>query len=497
MSEDQEFILQHLKLPKKYKKLRDNQLDSAQKILKAFEKSKIVFFRAPTGSGKSLCSEIVAKFFSTSIFVTRSHTLEEQYADDGLRRLDGKGNFECLIKENTRVNKAPCVLPSFHCPSKGICPYFVQKDKALQSDSFVTNYSWLLSYINQPMNSGTIHRGLAVLDEAKSLLNVLIDVNTIILDSFVKGLADEPTKPINWPEYTTVLIAKLEALNSVVRDINYYEERRALISKLKEYNRDPYNYVITDIGNDKTLLKPKTVNNAMITNLFDIADKFLLMSATFPNDVSPLAKLLNLPYLYESIDGGTPIAASQRRIKVVGELSISSQRKESLLETVPAIERILNMYSVEKGMIYAHTNEFAHIIRDNISIAHKHRLVTHESRGLLEALKKHKQRKDNSVLLTTSAGSHGISLDDEQARFLIVAKFPFYDLADEWILAQPEEYRVYEMVSDFMQICGRVVRGPKDYATVYVLDAVNFRRFYTNYRHLFPVWFQQAVYLDG
>jgi Rad3-related DNA helicase len=105
-------------------------------------------------------------------------------------------------------------------------------------------------------------------------------------------------------------------------------------------------------------------------------------------------------------------------------------------------------------------------------------LIVHDQReGLAPALKRFKETKVPAILISPSA-FEGIDLRDDECRFQIIVKTPFASLGDKRIAHISQNFpRIYEEIAimKLIQGLGRSVRGPEDYAAMFLLDASSFR----------------------
>lgn len=121
------------------------------------------------------------------------------------------------------------------------------------------------------------------------------------------------------------------------------------------------------------------------------------------------------------------------------------------------------------------------------------RFLTHDSTNRDEALKKHVESKDPTVLLSPSM-MEGIDLADESSRFQIICKVPFPYLGDLVVKKRMEINKLwypYATAKLVIQSLGRSIRNENDHAISYILDG-DWENFYFKNRYLFPEEFRAS-----
>jgi Rad3-related DNA helicase len=102
--------------------------------------------------------------------------------------------------------------------------------------------------------------------------------------------------------------------------------------------------------------------------------------------------------------------------------------------------------------------------------------------------------RDDLVLISPSL-YEGISLDDDMSRFTIVCKLPFKNLMDPWTkkrLDLSKRWYNNDTATTLVQMTGRSVRSPEDFAVAYVLDS-SLSWFLEKNAHLFPDWWLDSL----
>ena len=155
------------------------------------------------------------------------------------------------------------------------------------------------------------------------------------------------------------------------------------------------------------------------------------------------------------------------------------------------MNKILNKYKDKKGIIHTNSFELASWIKRDVT---DDRLIYHDSTNKNEMLKQHFDSTDNSVLVSPSVDV-GLSFDDDQARFQIVAKVPYPSLASQKnkmrLSTNPDCY-AYKTVCDLLQIFGRIVRSVNDYGDTIIIDG-SFSDVMRHSSHYIPIWIQSSI----
>ncbi len=282
-------------------------------------------------------------------------------------------------------------------------------------------------------------------------------------------------------------IERLEGLTRKLKIFNTYLDR----SWLLETRTDNW-------GSEVYHFRPLWLNPGLTEHfLWSHADKFVLMSATFPL-LPVLSKTLGIP-LTETDQVSLPSTfdPSRRRVIVrpVANLTARTMATETP-KVVKAIKKIIDSHPNEKGLI--HTVSYP--LNSEIMKIKSPRLITHNSKDKIEVLEFFKQSKDPLIFVSPSS-ERGISLDADLCRFIILVKAPFLSLGDKAV-----KLRVYssqvgqlwyqsDMALTCVQATGRGVRSSTDYCVSYLLDEQIARCFRTK-PILLPGWFRDAVEFD-
>ncbi len=163
---------------------------------------------------------------------------------------------------------------------------------------------------------------------------------------------------------------------------------------------------------------------------------------------------------------------------------------------ISQIEAILKIRANQRGIILLTSYSQLDYILEKISPELKPRLLPLErGQDKGEAIDIHRSTA-NSVLISPGLES-GVNLPDDDSRFQIIVKAPYYPTVDDLrmkkIYDSESDHRRYYLKSAFrlLQMAGRSIRHVKDSAMTYVLDAKAERMIY-HQRNDLPKWFMDA-----
>ena len=105
----------------------------------------------------------------------------------------------------------------------------------------------------------------------------------------------------------------------------------------------------------------------------------------------------------------------------------------------------------------------------------------------------HRTSEEPTVMLSPSM-TEGFNMQDDLARFQIIAKMPYPYLGDKQVAAKRErdpEWYAMQTAMTVVQACGRIVRSDTDHGATYILDS-DFQNLFERNEEFFPGWFQEA-----
>jgi len=494
----------------KYKSWRKYQKEIIQNIVDRFENGyDVALLELPTGSGKSLIAMSILKLMAEKGYiVVSSKSLQNQYMRDfGVPTVKGRSNFKCLIVDKT-CDKGPCIA-DYECPVKYDCPYYVQKQIAMNAPYSIHNYAYYLTAFNYT-DSWDIG-DIVVFDECHTMDSHLTDMVNVSLKkddlkrfgigmtndyiSMVDELADRVE--VEMAELRAEIVDDTEdglSYNDVL--VEEYERLRKLYRKLRfllnNYTED--NWIVED---EKKVIRFRPIwTDAFSYMFFNHGRKFLLMSATIGN-ADKFMKVVGIDRYFDTdrvfvIRAPSLFDVARRPAMFVPIIRfVYSNKEKALSYMVYAIDKIIEMES-GKGIIHAVSYEYARYIVSNSK--YKHRMLFHlDSNGRDIVIDRFIDSEDG-ILVSPSVHT-GLDFRDDLARWQIIVKVPYASLGDEVVRRRAEtdrDWYIQDAIVKIVQAYGRIVRNENDYGRTYILDS-EFYRLLMSYRSMFPKWFLDAV----
>ncbi len=538
----------------KYKP-RKEQKEALNFIESEYQKNKLNKFfllNLPVGSGKSHLALMIADWYKKNVnrnakvdIITNSKILQDQYSQtyDSICDLKGKENYECEQYscscaqggEFNRLNKTSCES----------CPYTFAKESFISGGMSLTNfYLYILYAIYNPKLLESRDSRVLIVDEAHEFDDVMSDfisikitesiikkykfsneyeiikklkaVNSIsdyveylrylagevvsTIDDMEKGLSKQP-RNVREDKRDLKISKLLKTKNTDVKAMQLATDLRQLQLKieifLKEYKENPNNWVLEPYYNEK--LKQKELSMEPIW-AYDYLDKYVfsnydmvvLMSGTIldKNLFCQLNGLDVTKAVYYSIS--SPFNVKNRMIYYMplGKMSYKS-KEETFQKYIPYINKLLDKYKNKKGIIHTNSFELAKWIEQKIK---NPRLIFHDSQNKDEMLRMHKESEEPTVIVSPSMDT-GVSFDNDDARFQIIAKVPYPSLASQKNKLRQKnnpDWYAWKTVSGLIQMTGRPVRSEIDYADTIIIDG-SFGDVMKHSSHFLPEWIQEAI----
>jgi Rad3-related DNA helicase len=529
---------------------RPQQSEILTKIQDTWGQYKYIAINAPTGVGKTHVALAIADVLSKSYILTGTKDLQAQYEHTSAKivNIKGRNNYQCQINPIFQVDEAPCLADKQlkgDCIRRGICDYYRQKSKVLDSQMMITNYSYFLaatSGSNADPDTEWVKRDALIMDEAhdleKQLVNIAearINFNDLYKNFGIgdKGWLVSLDMKVN-REYFKVLvkdmIKSVEEMNerieaalkegtglkskpsniprSVQEKVKRINSKKQILvdylSKLSFYlgQADPIENPWVETPNQKDnsiVLSPLTAKNLFFRCMDHLADHFVFLSATLP-PADELCRELGLnreEMLYIEVD--TPFAAEKSPIHILEVAKMNYKELDAAIpKIVQVVEAILEEHPNEKGIIHTGNYRIAKDILSQIDKKLKPRLIARDVGDMKvhnsQLLKQHYETNKPTVLLSPSMTT-GIDLKDDLARFQIIVKLPFPSLADPRIKKKSDIYPdwyLMQMWIEILQAAGRATRNEEDYSITYILDG-SFSYFLNKSRPKLPKWFTNRL----
>lgn len=514
--------------------LRGNQtkaLDWMQEQIETND-AKYIILELPVGSGKSLLglnlSKYIAKGMGSSFILTPQRILQDQYEDDFkglgskfLASLHGKSNYKCESK------KASCKIGSLIKPACKDCPHAEAKKLAKEASNTVLNYRLALTSFSYTETFEK--RALMIMDEAHTLEQHLCDFDSVDITYAMctkYEIKFSPKKDLvsamTWikDEYLPVLQDMLNDMEEECESL--YEKSsvnitRSELKKIRETEEladhvvevldmslrtEDYldeNFVLVY---DKTKFQFKRISGSYSFHkiIKPKADRFLFMSSTILNKNAFCADLgikaddvafLSLP---------SEFAVANRPIYYMPVMKMNAKWQEpenagGRTAMLKRVNGLLDIHKNDSGIIHTANYKVAIWLAENL-VCPNHVVYSHNPQDDMnrkEAIGGYLDSAIPSILISPSI-TEGLDLKEDLARFAMIVKTPFGNLGDQWIKRRMDmstEWYRRMAIKEIIQGGGRIVRGPDDEGTVYILDA-SFGYLYSNSLNLVPEWWKES-----
>ena len=505
---------------------RPHQAEVVQKI--AGSKSRVVLVQAPTGAGKSPIALSAAKLSEPkrnrayrdnrkyppqSAVLTVTKQLQQQYLrdfSDYAQEVKGRGNYPCLVEPTVTADDAPCTVPSKdagRCEVQNTCPYFVQRDKALNAPASIHNYAYFLNSTNY---SGFFsQQSLLVLDEGHLLDDALMSfISSKIVVSVCAKFDIEPPCQIeneNVPAYeiwSAWARRQLPRLKDRLEDI---EELRSLDVGLRRLYRAGSN-LLTSLHRLATSkepwiceplisrgqqvgweFKPVWIGSLADEYLYQHAERTAILSATIL-DPDIFCSIIGVPDAeYIELPSTFPVG----RKPVYFDPAWYGKYGSDTSGLVKRIVEVIRENKGFKGLVHCVSYALVNAIVAAAPPDVKARIMTHTSADRNQVFEEYLARTDDPVLLSPSM-KEGVDLPGDLCRFIIIAKLPYPSLGSPQIKARMntslgDRWYQWKTTCDLLQMTGRGMRSADDWCKVYILDGA-FARLFQRMRYCLPKW---------
>ncbi len=510
-------------------------LDWIQEQIKSTN-AKYIIIELPVGSGKSLIGINLSKFLNkgsgNSYILTPQRILQDQYENDFecveegnqsrkfLASLHGKANYQCTEK------KMSCNIGSITKPKCDFCPFAQAKKAARNAHNTVLNYKLALTSFRYTDTFGK--RTLMIMDEAHTLERHLVDFDSVDItyprcktyeiDFVVQKSLDSASEWVKENYLSKIedalkdLEAECETLKESgdltkqeIRKITETEELAKHIADVTEMIHCTPEYLNEKfvLVFDKTTFQFKRISGAYSFHsiIKPMANKFLFMSSTILNKntfcldlgIDPNeASFISLPSEFDPED--RPVFYMP-----VTKMNASWSKPENANGRRAMLERITGLLDIHKGdsgILHTGNYQVAKWLVKELSFQTEQVIYHHNPEGDMtrkEAIGGYMESTVPAILISPSI-TEGLDLKDDLARFAMIVKVPFGYLGDQWIkrrMDMSEEWYRRMAIKDIIQGGGRIVRGPDDEGSVYILDAC-FGYLYSRSLNMVPQWWKDA-----
>lgn len=505
---------------------RNEQSEVLSALNDNWDKYRYFIISAPPGVGKTHIALSIADQTKNSYILTSTKPLQEQYIahSQDVVNLFGRPNYVCTVNNLFTADAAPCHADKKikrDCIINSTCPYYSQRDKALNAKIFSTNYTYFL-FANHcgPLKDQTDpdhERSVLIMDEchevpghlvgfSETKLNIdkfvtkydlgdpdwritedaeengrIIKVLYKVLENECNHLSDLMERQMNGDldDITSAIVEKVQEIRT------RHAELDRMLQRLKVYykTKDEYEWIIKPIPEENSItLSPLYAAALFEEYLEHTAEKFVFMSAT-PGDKEVFAKELGIdPNEVCFIEVNTPFPPEKSPII---PLAVGKMGYNDIDNTIPVMTRcvnemVQNIHPNEKGVIHASNYKIASAIFNAAPPDVKMRLIYRDMYGEdsqrltnTQMLEMHAKSEAPTILLSPSMTT-GIDLDGDLSRFQIITKLPFLSLGDPRTKRKSQIdskwYRT-EMWLTIAQAACRSTRSMEDHSTTYILDS--------------------------
>lgn len=475
---------------------REYQAELVSSVLETDKKFLVA--QAPTGFGKSpdamasiqLTNEASGNPKAQGAIMTATKQLQSQYITDfpEAREMKGRANFRCT-EEPVSAAEAYCTVHG----AKGLdcvalCPYYAQKKAAERHPRVILNYAMGLNAMNYTGSFNKLE--LLVLDEGHLLDDMLMSfVQCSVLASTCAAFDVRiPTKGTgfkDWKSWASVYVSDMqEQLDALLNKTEGNMQARRKYHAGKALHRsmeflvsseEPWVCVPSNDGFD---FMPVWIGPYAERYLYRYAKKVLILSATVldPNIFAKVAGIPPEDMEFVDIPSTFPVGARPIYYKPSMDVKGGKQARGFYQPLLNDVYDDIRHHKGEKGLIHAVSYNIAQEVIQNAPEDVRKRLVTHSTQDRLIVYERFRQRTDNAVLVSPSM-KEGVSLEDDQCRFIVVCKMPFPYLGSPQIEARMKSsmgqgWYNWKTFCDFMQMTGRGMRSKTDSCVVYVHDGL-------------------------
>ena len=521
------------------------------KIDNVEDKNKFFILDLPPGVGKSILAMSFIyhylKRFPDAQFdmLTETKILQEQYRQEfsSISNLWGKNTYECSsFGVSCEKGARLAALTNSKCEN---CPYTKDREQFMKGKVSLTNFHMhTVLNINDLLDERRAE--ILIVDEAHSLERsvteyVGMNISEGLLESFGikkgKKILEDLYKFETVQDYynniktlTDILSSKLTEYNNelqhhtqgnktatyrdltlntvlgeesdILKYAKYTEELNKFFYKVNNFiadyqeNKDNWSLDKTkdEEGNIRIAVEPIWVGNFMKSLIWDKYEMVILMSATFLSKEMTcfLNGIENNESVYYSIDSPFPVKNRPIYFMDIGKMSYN-QKEKTFEKSSKILQKILNKYKNEKGIVHTTNYELSSWIQNRII---DNRLLYHDNtlESKNSVLDMHYNQDNPSVIVSPSMVT-GVDLKNERARFQVLMKVPYPSLAsnrNKKRMQSNKDWYGWATVTNIIQAYGRAIRSVDDYANFIILDSC-FNDVITYSGKFLPKWVTDAI----
>ena len=460
-------------------------------------KNNIFFMEAPTGFGKSVISTMLGRE-TPVLAIAHSLALLDAYRDNyGFEIIKGRQEYLCILDSKIESwyrafkifpTATDCHFsPMMKCPQSSICPYIMQKHRALYAQRAACTYRYLgVSRLFKERS------GHLVFDEAHDAAEELIRFNEFSVQ--LKTISKYKLPKFPFPYYgdnnkgailskkhqETIMIWLENCVSRLmISDHQAISGLGAKIRKLHDRLNKFLESIVTtnwflEIDGGNIVFRALSAEN-IVRQIFAGKKTKLLMSATIGNP-KPLADIMGIEE-HKSYSFPHPVPARYRPIEIldIDRLTARNLKERPHLYSEQA-HKIYNW--IEKlppswrGIIlttsYKKIEKLAELLADKYFEKRRVIIQGHDQKlsNLIARFITDPERGDIAIGTIQGWGT-GLDLQGELARWIVIAGVPHVNPTDEYMkarrgIAGGANYQRWLTYNAVMQACGRVSRGERD-----------------------------------
>ncbi len=505
--------------------MRLYQKDILREAIEAFQTGKkCIILAAPTGFGKSYVntafSSLIDSFYTTPQLVLINQILKDPLLQSRFVEIKGRQNYQCYHHPTRTVNMGKCITDDYACKERyDVCPYWIQKKKALNAQSVLSSFSYLIAEGQAEVTSNTYlgKRSLLILDEAHNIEDICLNHISIRVSPFTipytiyqKLLPQLLT--IKSDRHLLEFLQNLEEqLNQILRQaktitkitglsIDQVEDLEKIDRYLAKYNlyKNSHCEWVWQIKNNNLILQPVFSQAFMDQMIWKRADHYIISSATIlnPLEYAKLTGLLDILAIDEISYLKVPSTFQPQNRPIidatVGPLSRQGW-DENKYRALQTIEDILKKETWNVA-IHCHSYQHQQYIATNISDDLKSRLIIHTKKNREQKLDE--WMSSRGKVFVSVAFNEGQDWKYDICDAQILLKVPFPDLGDKRVRRRLDlgnrQWYENQTLTDVMQAYGRAIRAEDDQARFYIIDG-SFNPLVKKWWYQLPDWFREVL----
>lgn len=439
---------------------RKHQKWTVETIIKNWETHQFVACEAPTGVGKSIIG-MVAQYLQSvngetprpAKIMTTSKALQRQYISDfDVHHLFGAKNYTCPTGDAAYYKGPGCLKK--RCGARQICPYLVEREIAMNETS-ILNYSQAFSLPALADSSDVL-----VFDEAHDFEDKVLEIMSVEINEKMCNSAN--TTAPKWRDIDSVRSAAKRIYDYALTLDEEDEDRDDMLAAYSAAFDENLLWIPTD---KNAKFKPPFLTREMLSPLIG-TKKVLFLSATLGSftqfckniDIQKSeAKFIKVPEVFD------PAKTPEVWDFNVGSIN-ASNLQEKIPEMAESIKKILEIHEGQRGLIHVPSYKLAEALVKHVG----------DSRLVITNGNDYKQFDgiEDAVLVSPSLHT-GVSFNDDQARFNVIAKATWGYLGDPFISFRKNRdssWYANEAKKVLHQQKGRSTRSVDDWSTIYYLD---------------------------